>query len=330
VTRSLAAASIALGLWLAGAAAQAETKTYMGSQCMPANSFDQPRLQTGFVTNEIRATADGTTVACPVIKGVINNSEIASVTITVNLTSARKVSCDLYAMRAYIPNTSTSNQIQHVVSPNTTSPAGTSTITMPIMTSGGGTAWPSDNKFKYYELFCTLNNGDRIRSYQVNETGTDSQYTRIYPNTMCRFEHSELGEDSRYLFEKGQDSSPGGYVRAVGETGFSNGGEFQMVCPVIGDHGTGNGGTVRARLAVTHPDVSGSKMTCTFYQNYAFGLPIASISRQVTGDGSEYPSYLLDMNLPSAGARTWSRYHIRCAAPGNGDARILGYAIEEK
>jgi hypothetical protein len=332
IARSLAAMGVALGVSLAAGSAGAETKVYMGSQCHPADYFDGTRLSAGYVTNEIKASADGTWVACPIVKGVIDNSEIAGVSVTMYLAASRKVTCDLYAMRGYIADTSTSNQIDHVQNSQTTTyAAGTTVITLPKMTSGGGTAWPADDKFKYYEMFCKLNNGDRIRSYQVNETGTDSQYTRIYPNSMCRFGHSPSGLDSRYIVNRGQPSSPGGYFQALGYDGRANGGEFEVFCPILGDHGTGPGVTKRVRLAVTKPDSTGLQSTCTMYQRYSYGLPVASYAKTLTGDGGQYPSFIQDLTLSDTGvARQWSRYHIRCTAPGNGDTSILGYAVEEK
>jgi hypothetical protein len=332
IARSLAALGVALGVSLAAGSAGAETKVYMGSQCHPTDYFDGSRLSAGYVTNEIKASANDIKVACPIVKGVISNSEIASVSVTMYLATARRVTCDLYAMRGYIQDTSTTNQIAHVQNSQTTTyPAGTTVITLPTMTAGGGTAWPADDKFKYYEMFCTLNNGDRIRSYQVNETGTDSQYTRIYPNSMCRFGHAPSGLDSRYSVVRGADKGPGGYFQAVGYDGRANGGEFEVFCPIIGDHGTGNGGTKRVRVAMTKPDVPGVQNNCTVYQRYSYGLPVASYAKSLTGDGNEFPSFIQDFTLPDAGvARQWSRYHLRCTAPGNADTRILGYAVEEK
>jgi hypothetical protein len=326
------AAGVLAGLLLtalAGGASASENKTYMGSFCVPLGKYEGSQVAVTGSTfdNEAKALSD-VTLVCPIIKSVLNDSKLENVTVNWNLGSGTgNRTCDLWAMKPLVTAYNVSNHVAQAQ--GTVTGTGAKTMTFNDFAVGLGAAWASN--FIYYEMHCKLKAGDRIVNYQVREAGTRDNYGRIYPSSMCRFTRD--GSESRYSYvppvkpNGNIAGASGGWVQAIPE-GLAPGGTFEMFCPVIGDHTLGNAGTNVATIWVGKP--SNYSISCTLYEGDNFtSLPYDSQTRSVNGSSTTLPTQEFNLDLPKTGGVTWARYHIRCQAQGAGDAKILGYRVQE-
>lgn len=322
--KTVALVAALLAAATAGAAQASENKTYMGSFCVPLTKFDGSSVAVTGSTfdNEAKAVND-VTVVCPIIKSVLNDSKLENVKVNWNLGAATgNRTCDLSAMKPLVTATNVTNKVAQVT--GTVSGTGAQPMTFNEFAVGLGSAWASN--FIYYEMHCKLKAGDRIVNYQVREAGTRDNYGRIYPPSMCRFTRD--GSESRYAYSAPTASAPGGWVQAIPE-GLAPGGTFEMFCPVIADHTLGNTGINVASIWLGRP--SNYSISCTLYEGNDFAsLPYDTRTQTFAGNASsQLPTQAFDLDLTAAGGVTWARYHIRCQAAGAGDARILGYRVQE-
>jgi archaellin len=313
---------VAAFLLLGGRAARAsETKTYPGSFCVPYHQIEEQYVSVA--NGQIQAVSSGTIVVCPIVKSVASDPVIEKITMNVApVAGAGNISCDLWALGTSVTSTTSVNAVfPHA---NATASAGQSTLVFNNFGVKNPPPSPWDQFFTY-EMFCTLRAGDRILDYQVREAGTNTDAFKIYPPSMCRPDTNT--NDSNYIHRTPADSGgPGGYLQTVPPS--DNQGDFSVVCPIITDHVTNNSkGLVKATIALGHPDNASQSISCTLYETLSFG-PLDSNKVTFAGvQGSEFPTQTFDFKL-TKGAKG-ARYHITCLAPAAGDAKILGYKIQE-
>jgi hypothetical protein len=299
----------------------ADTKTYFGSFCVPDQ--DEDRARVAVVTGTVVAQGGGTAkILCPIIKNVTNNATLEEVSIQFWKSTSGTATCNLSAFRANVSSSTSDNIIARVA--KTVSGTGTKSMVFTNFASGESAPWASN--FMYYTLHCSLPSGDRLQHYRVREAGTRTQEAKIYPPTMCRPDIAT--NTARYWFQPGNFTvaSPGGWLQAAAQTNNPGSGTFAMVCPVVGDISANTTGTALAYISLMPPITAGKSITCTLYSSNN-NLPVDSHSASYLANGSEFLSQTFDLDL-SNGA-TWARYHIKCTAPDLGDAKILGYRIQE-
>jgi hypothetical protein len=320
VATALSAAALLAG----GTAAASETKTYPGSFCTPG-MYGEAGTATAAGGKFKSTNSNGQTVVCPIVKSVSSDPKIDGVTMNIVAAGASGApTCTLYAMNAMVASNGASNirfQKAGAVS------ADRKSITFASM--GGGLNPPPNpfNDFFYYQINCSLRNGDTILDYKVVEAGANTSAYKIYPPSMCRADAWE--NTSIYYFNTPSSGSAGGYLNA--RTQFSdNSGTMSVICPIVTDHVTTNAaGTAVATIMLGRPNVSTFSIGCTLYVHNSFaGAPIDSNSTGAyTGNSSPFPTKAF--NIPVDVGVTGARYHIACEAPASGDAKINGYKIQE-
>jgi hypothetical protein len=321
VATALSAAALLAG----GQAAASETKTYPGSFCTPGYYSEAGTVTAA--AGKFKSNAQfGQAVVCPIVKSVSSDPKIDSVTMNIVAAGASGApTCTLYAMNAIVASNGASNirfQRSGTVSGDR------KTITFSSM--GGGLNPPPNpfNDFFYYQINCTLRNGDTILDYKVQEAGSNTDAYKIYPPSMCRA-NAQMNS-SIYFFNPPSSGSAGGYLQA--RTQFSdNSGTMEVVCPVVTDHVTTNAtGTAVATIVMGRPNVNTFSIGCSFYVHNNFtAAPIDSNSTGPMAGNSSSIFPTVAFNIPVDVGVTGARYHFRCTAPASGDAKINGYKIQE-
>jgi hypothetical protein len=319
--RSSAALAGLLVLLAGRAALAADTKTYLGSFCVPQQTLEEGR--TAVIGGTIVAqSAFGAKVVCPIIKNVTNNSTLEEVTVRFSKSSAAEATCELSAFRSNVPSQTTANVLAYAK--QTVTGSGTKTMTFSSFASGLPAPWAAE--FTYYSMNCSLANGDRLQHYRVREAGTRTQEAKIYPPAMCRPDAAT--NTGRYYFVQGHiaSGSPGGWLQASASDQNPGNSTFSMVCPAVGDISGNTAGTALAYITLMPPRNVGQSIACTLYSSNN-NLPVDSHSATYPGFGTEFVSQTFDLDIDNGA--TWARYHIHCTSSDLGDAKIMGYRIEE-
>jgi hypothetical protein len=306
-------------VWFVPARAGAtEVKTYPGSMCVPISSNEDSNEAARLGTANASAQhLSGTEVivACPILKTVTTSSKLEKVDIELDWPSTQgQVTCQLQMYRsAYntyfgpfptVPlATQTVSAIAQSYSDN---------IVFANFADNGEVPWRNQD-WLTYQLRCTLKGNAIIRSYEVREAGTKDSTRKTYPASMCRPGDNMTGG---YF-------SQGHFVEARG----TEGEQFVMSCPIVTDVMGNTSGLTVAQLAVGPPVTAGRTLTCQLRAYGLYGAQVSAGAPVVISSGPSSTS--LTVNLSVTTSPEWASYSIYCSGDGLGDARIIGYRIEE-